>query len=116
EQDETQPFADYRGRYVYLLVTQIPNKPGWTLQAGEAIQWQAVTLDDALLAFSSLPKAVGFMQPAVLAGRIQDVNKVGKFSVATAQTWTQPVLLNPESDVLEGGTVGRIDVDASTAE
>ena len=116
EQDEAQPFADYRGKYVYLLVTQTPNKPVWTLEAGETIQWQAVTLDDALLAFSSLPKAVGFMQPAVLAGRIQDVNKVGKFSVATAQTWTQPVLLNPESDVLEGGTVGRINVDASTAE
>ncbi len=116
EQDEAQPFAEYRGKYVYLLVTQTPNKPVWTLQAGEAIQWQAVTLDGALLAFSSLPKAVGFMQPAVLAGRIQDVNKVGKFSVATAQTWTQPVLLNPESDILEGGTVGRINVDASTAE
>ena len=113
---DAQPFADYRGKYVYLLVTQTPNKPVWTLEAGEVIQWQAVTLDGALLAFSSLPKAVGFMQPAVLAGRIHDVNKVGKFSVATARTWTQPVLLNPASDVLENGTVGRIEVDATTAE
>ncbi len=116
DHDDAQPFADYHGKYVYLLVTQTPNKPVWTLEAGEVIQWQAVTLDGALLAFSSLPKAVGFMQPAVLAGRIHDVNKVGKFSVATARTWTQPVLLNPASDVLENGTVGRIEVDATTAE
>jgi hypothetical protein len=115
-QDEAQPFADYRGKYVYLLVTQTPNKPVWSRGANEAVQWQAITLNGALLAFSSLPKAVGFMQPAVLAGSIQDVNKVGKFGLATARTWAQPVLLNPEIDVLQSGTVGRIDVDASTAE
>jgi hypothetical protein len=115
-QDEAQPFVDYRGKYVYLLVTQTPNKPVWSRDANEAIQWQAVTLNGALLAFSSLPKAVGFMQPAVLADSIKDVNKVGKFSFATARTWTQPVLLNPEIDLLQTGTVGWMDVDASTAE
>jgi hypothetical protein len=116
DKDETQPFADYRGRYVYLLITQTPNKPVWSRDADEAVEWQAVTLDGALLAFSSLPKAVSFMQPAVLADSIQDVNKVGKFSVATARTWTQSVLLNPEIDSLQSGTVGRLEVDAKTAE
>jgi hypothetical protein len=116
DKDDAQPFAEYRGRYVYLLVTQTPNKPVWSRDENDAIHWQAVTLDGALLAFSSLPKAVSFMQPAVLADSIQDINKVGKFSVATARTWTQPVLLNADVEALQTGVVGRINVDASTAE
>ena len=52
--------------------------------------------DPLLLAFSSLPNAVAFMQPAVIAGTIKDVNKVAKFSRATAQDWR--VLINPALD------------------
>lgn len=110
----------FRGRYVHLLVTQTPNKPVWYLQADESVRWDAVGLEldgrRYLLAFSSLPKAVNFMQPAVLEGLVQDVNKVGKFSKATAYTWTQPVLLNPPTDVLRRGIVLRIAIDPNTAE
>jgi hypothetical protein len=111
--------AAYRGRYLYLLVQQSPNKPVWKLTPQDVITWQAVTIagePPTLLAFSSLPRAVSFMQPTVLAGRIRDVNKVAKFSKATAQTWTLPVLLNPTVDALDAHTLGRISIDPATAE
>jgi hypothetical protein len=118
--DAYTDFAHYNGRYVYLLVRQTPNKPVWALRPGEAIRWEAVALTgDAgpvVLAFSGLPRAVGFMQPAVLAGRIAGVNKVAKFSRATAQTWTHSALLNPPPDVLDGGALTFIGVDPATAE
>lgn len=113
-------WATYCGRYVHLLIRQTPNKPVWRMDPDEPIRWQAVTLRRAerehLLAFSSLPKAVGFMQPAVVAGQINDINKVGKFSRSTAETWTLPVLLNPEWSLLDGGTAGFVEVDPDTAE
>ena len=75
---------DYGGPYVHLLIRQSPNKPVWKLAAGEAIAWRALALGDdsdaVLLAFSSLPKAVGFLQPAVLSDLVKDINKVGKFA------------------------------------
>ncbi|GAB4520141.1 MAG: hypothetical protein OHK0046_29950 [Anaerolineae bacterium] len=112
--------ASYKGRYVHLLVVETPNVPVWRRVEGTVIQWQAAALtiagETVLLAFSSLPKAVSFMQPAVLANRIQDVNKVGKFSREAAQHWPQRVLLNPELHVLDGATVAFIPVDATTAE
>ncbi len=112
--------ATYRGRYVHLLIQQMPNKPVWRLQPDEPITWSAlaVRIDNTptLLAFSSLPKAVGFMQPAVLAGKIKDINKVGKFSKATAQTWTHPVLLNPAVSVLDHADSMLIAIDPDTAE
>lgn len=107
---------DFRGKYVHLLVVQTPNKPVWAMGADERYQWRAAVVDGALLAFSSLPKAVAFMQPAVVAGQIRGVNKVAKFSRATAQTWTQPVLLNPTLDALNDKTLAYIDIDPSTAE
>ncbi len=83
--------ADYRGRYLHLLIRQSPNKPAWKREPGEAVLWRALALgDDAqpvLLAFSSLPKAVGFLQPAVLIDRVRDVNKVGKFAREVAAGW-----------------------------
>ena len=113
-------WATYRGRYVHLLIRQTPNKPVWRMDPHEPIRWQAVTLCQSerehLLAFSSLPKAVGFMQPVVVAGQINDINKVGKFSRSTAETWTLPVLLNPERSLLDGGTVGFVEIDPTTAE
>jgi hypothetical protein len=116
EREEAADFTAYKGRYVYLLVQQTPNKPIWALRDGERVAWRAVTVDDALLAFSSLPKAVAFMQPAVVAGLVKDINKVAKFTRETAQTWTQPVLLNAPVDVLHGRAVTLIDIDPATAE
>ena len=106
----------FKGRYVHLLVVQTPNKPVWALAEGERYTWQAVTFDGELLAFSSLPKAVGFMQPAVVEGLIRDVNKVGKFSKETAATWTQAVLLNPSLDTVRGKILGHLTIDPDTAE
>ncbi len=109
---------DFRGRYVHLLIRQSPNKPVWKMAPDEVITWRAaaVQVDDEmhLLAFSSLPNAVGLMQSAVLAGVIADVNKVAKFSLRTARTWALPVLLNPALEAI--GAVTWADIDPTTAE
>lgn len=70
----------------------------------------------ALLAFSSLPKAVNFMQPAVLSGHVNDINKVGKFRRDYAAAWTLPVIVNPGPEVLESAEVALVEVDMKTAE
>ena len=110
----------FRGRYIHLLVQQRPNKPVWKLDPGERISWRAAAVQrdssQALLAFSSLPKAVGFMQPAVLAGVVHDINKVGKFSLATVQAWDRDIILNPRSDSIHGETLTYIDIDPALAE
>ena len=110
----------FRGRYLHLLIQQRPNKPVWKLDPGEPISWRAAAIQRdsslALLAFSSLPKAVGFMQPAVLAGVIRDFNKVGKFSLATVQVWDWDIILNPTSDSIYGETLTYIDIDPALAE
>ncbi len=111
--------TQYSGRYVHLLVQETPNKPVWARQPDEPVQWGAVAVPRGdslhLLAFSSLPRAVSFMQPAVLAGQIRDINKVAKFSRATAAAWTLPVLLNPAPEVLSAG-VQFVPLDPTTAE
>jgi len=84
-------------------VTQTPNKPAWKLSPDEKLEWRAATLLDpatgrpALLAFSSLVKAVAFMQSAILAPLrvINGVNKVAKFKAEVAQSWELPMILNP---------------------
>ena len=110
----------FRGRYIHLLIQQRPNKPVWKLEPGERISWRAVAIEQdssrALLAFSSLPKAVGFMQPVVLAGVIHDINKVGKFSLATVQAWDWDIILNPCSDAIAGESLTTIDIDPALAE
>jgi hypothetical protein len=110
--------AEFRGRYVHLLVRQTPNKPVWALRQGEAVAWEAVALatggEPVLLAFSSLPKAVAFMQPAVVSGRVRDVNKVAKFSRAAAEGWK--LLVNPALGALDGGALVMIPVDPALAE
>lgn len=121
ERDEDAlDFSDYKGRYVHLLIKQTPNKPAWSLQEGEKVEWEAATLgtgnQPAVLAFSSLPKAVAFMQPAVMNGKIDGVNKIGKFRREVAQAWTFPVLLNPVLDVLAEYPVNFVPVDAQVAE
>jgi ubiquinone/menaquinone biosynthesis C-methylase UbiE len=90
-----------RGRTLFLLIRQTPNKPAWSLQPGEVIRWEAATVTDtrtgevALLVFSSLPKAVAFMQPTVKAGKLNGVTKIAKFSKESARAWASPALLNP---------------------
>lgn len=112
--------ADFKGRYIYLLVRQTPNKPAWKLEPGEAVTWEASALDMPegvrLLAFSSLPKAVGFMQTGVLAGTVRDVNKVPRFRREVAQGWPWSVLLNPTPDALTAHTLTLVAVDPASAE
>jgi hypothetical protein len=91
-----------RGRFVFLLVKQTPDKPPWAIQPGEPIRWDAAMVSDQadsdrpyLLAFTSLPKAVQFMQPAVTAGLLKGVNKVAKFDRSVAPQWATDALLNP---------------------
>ncbi|MFO7321896.1 MAG: hypothetical protein DIU68_009200 [Chloroflexota bacterium] len=112
--------AAYKGPYVHLLIRQHPNKPAWARQPGETVTWEAAAIQTdegpVLLAFSALPRAVAFMQPAVLAGRIHGVNKVAKFSRATAAQWPERVLLNPPVEVLAQGELVFISIDPATAE
>src|SRR5262249_9393249 len=100
---DNEPAPRRSSRYVYLLVQQTPNKPAWKLNKDEPVEWQAVAVagedETVLLAFSSLPKAVEFMQPAVMAGYIKDVNKVAKFSWETVRGWPFPVMLNPSDEI-----------------
>lgn len=113
-------WAAYAEPYAYLLVAQSPNKPVWALKPDETLTWQAVTvmLDGAqtLLAFTSLPKAVSFMQPAVMQGFVRDVNKVGKFKREVLAGWGVPVRLNPTLDGLRGVDVVMWAVDPAAAE
>jgi hypothetical protein len=112
--------APYAGRYVYLLVQQTPNRPVWAMQPGEVVTWQAVAVagdgETVLLAFSSLPKAVAFMQPAVLNGRILDVNKVPRYKWDIVRHWQCPVMLNPSDELLETHTVTLLSIDPALAE
>ena len=109
----------FRGRYLHLLIRQSPNKPVWQLGADEGVRWRALALEveDAcnLLAFSSLPRAVGFLQEAVLAGVSHDINKVGKFDKATAESWPWRLLLNPQPQALRGRREVWLEIDPSTA-
>jgi hypothetical protein len=97
-------------RFLFLLITQTPNKPAWKLAPGERVEWRAATIaapdGPRLLAFSSLVKAVACMQPAVLAGAIHGVNKVAKFPASAAANWSWPLLLNPRFDDLRGLAAG----------
>ena len=112
--------AHFSGRYIHLLIQQCPNKPVWKLAPGEKIAWRAAAIrrDSApvLLGFSSLPKAVGFMQPAVLAGLISDINKVGKFSLEQARALEWDIVLNTTHDSLRDQTLAFVDIDPSLAE
>ncbi|MCY3834550.1 MAG: hypothetical protein OXG85_16170 [Chloroflexi bacterium] len=112
--------SQYRGRYIHLLIQQRPHAPAWKRDQSVPITWRAAVIQreplPALLGFSSLPKAVGFMQPAVLAGRIKDINKVGKFSLATAQSWHWDLIMNPTLESINGAALAFIDIDPSIAE
>ena len=117
---DAQDLARFRGRYLHLLIQQRPNKPVWKLAADEEISWRAAAIaappQPILLAFSSLPKAVAFLQPAVLAGAIRDINKVGKFSRATARSQAWLLRLNPTLDSLADKSLVYVEVDPALAE
>jgi hypothetical protein len=87
-------------RHLYLLVRQQPPSRGWDDLPPDAT-WHALTLHDqasrraVLLAFTSLAKAVAFMQPAVVAGVIRAVNKLPRFESKQLLVWKQPVSVNP---------------------
>jgi hypothetical protein len=109
---------------VHLLIRQTPNKPVWALKPDDKILWEAAVAYNDLqepiaLAFTALPKAVAFMQAAVLAGAIRDINKIGKFSKAVAAKWDFSVLLNPTLEQVQAKfrlTGGSISIDPITAE
>ncbi len=112
-------WSTFRGRYVHLLVQVTPNKPAWKLAPGEPVNWSAAAVEmdgqAVLLAFSSLPNAVAFLQQAVLAGVVQGVNKVGKFPRTEAEGWPQALIFNPALDVLAGKVLITVPVDPSRA-
>ena len=107
-------------RYLHLLVQQTPNRPVWARQPDEPITWRAAGMIDSagtrLLAFTSLPSAVAFMQPAVVKGTIRDVNKVAKFKREIPTGWSYPLLINPALDTIDPAAVQYIDIDPATAE
>ncbi len=109
----------YRGRYIYLLVIQTPNKPVWRLAPDEPISWQAAALQLGesltLLVFTSLPKAVSFMQVAVMQGILSDVNKMGKFTRQVASTWPHHLWLNPTPEAIKH-PITFVHIDHTTAE
>ena len=119
-ESDSLDLPDFQGRYLHLLIQQEPNIPVWKYEPGEEIKWRAAALQchdgHVLLVFSSLPKAVAFLQPAVIDGLIRDINKVGKFSRATSQTWQSPVMINPTLDAIRGNSLTYIDIDPRTAE
>jgi SAM-dependent methyltransferase len=107
----------YTGHYVHVLVRQTPNTPIWMRADDEPLRWDAVSVDGAVLVFSSLPKAVAFMQQAVLRGQIVGVNKIAKFRAEVVRlTWTHPTRVNPDSEALDGRAVDFLPLDPTTAE
>jgi len=120
---DSMALRDFRGVYVHLLIQQQPNIPIWRRDPATPLSWRATALqcEDSvyLLAFSSLPKAVGFLQDAVLEGVLRDsleVNKIGKFRRALALQWAQPLLLNPRLDALRAQSFCQVDIDPAQAE
>ena len=116
------PISNLRSPFVFLLITQTPNKPAWNLAPDEKVEWRAATMIDpetgrpALLAFSSLVKAVGFMQASVLTRFLSGVNKIGKFRAEAARAWERPLILNPELEGARSLTLGpAYAVDPQTA-
>lgn len=107
-------------RYLHLLIHQTPHKPAWRLTSEDTITWQAVGVagdnEVVLLTFSSLPKAVEFMQPAVMAGYITNVNKIAKFKWDVIKQWPYPTILNPSDEIFDTQAVAMLDIDHATAE
>ena len=110
----------YRKPYLHLLIRQSPNKPVWQLRADEPISWHAAALlsqsQTTLLAFSSLPKAVAFIQPIALDGADLRINKVAKFARDSAAELGHPLLLNPTPESVSLVRLTWLPVDPALAE
>ncbi len=109
-----------KGRYVHLLVHQTPHKPAWRMTPEDKIEWQAVSVagegEVVLLTFSSLPKAVEFMQFAVMANHITSVNKIAKYKWDVVKQWPFPTMLNPSDDIFDTQPVVMLNIDPTAAE
>ncbi len=121
ERDPRTALESFNGRAVHLLIRQTPNLPVWKLPPGTTLTWEAAALRDdhdsaALLAFSSLPAAVSFMQTAVVAGTVRDVNKVVKFKKETARGWHLPALLNPALEMVDAAHVVWLPINPADAD
>jgi ubiquinone/menaquinone biosynthesis C-methylase UbiE len=96
-----------KARFVFLLIRETPHKPAWARTPNDVITWGAASaLDSATgqphaIAFTSLPKAVAFMQPAVTTNRIKDVTRVAKFPAAERMRWEFPLIVNPPLSLLD---------------
>lgn len=108
------------GRYLHLLIHQTPHKPTWRMSPNDEIKWEAVGVSGenevVLLTFSSLPKAVEFMQPAVMAGHVTSVNKIAKFKWDVVKQWTFSTILNPSDEIFETQPPVFVDIDPQFAE
>jgi hypothetical protein len=56
------------------------------------------------------------MQPAVLAGRIRDINKVARYRREIIAGWGQPLIFNPTLDGIAGAVLELRQVDPAGAE
>lgn len=111
------PLADYKGRFVHLLIRQTPNKPPWRISPNELIQWDAVTINGVMIGFSSLPKAVSFMQPSVLMNKFYTVNKVAKFKRERVIDWAHTIVINPAMTIWDNDAqLGFMPIDPYDAE
>ncbi|MCB9435486.1 MAG: hypothetical protein H6673_00655 [Anaerolineales bacterium] len=119
-----QQWLGVKARYVFLLIRQTPNQPSWH-DSKDMLKWEAVgvqlaTGETVVLAFTSLPQAVGFMQAAVLAQEaIEGINKIPKFRLATAADWLFPTWVNPAFKDLHSTktpSVMMIPIDPTSAE
>ncbi len=90
---------------LHLLVRQHPPSRSWDDRQPNT-SWQAITVRDdktdrvVLLAFTSLVKAVTFLQPAVLARAIQNVNKLPRYEMKHFRQWNVPLIVNPVFEAL----------------
>ncbi len=112
-----------KSRFLFVLIRQTPNLPTWRMTTDTEIQWSMVAIETTqypilVLAFTSLPKAVAWMQQAILDGFLAEVHKIAKFSKTTVSTWQFPLLLNSKfEEVCQLATsVQLIDIDRHTAE
>ena len=114
--DPATGLEQVRGQALFLLIAQTPNKPVWALTPDQVLIWGAATVLDQIsgqptaLVFTSLPKAVAFMQPAVRDNVIIGVNKVAKYAKTAAARWDFPILLNPTLEALQSAKRYRLPV------
>ena len=108
----------FKGRFIYLPIRQSPNKPPWMINRDDVVVWEAVTVGDkaTFLAFTSLPKAVGFMQQAIMQGLMLGITKVAKFRRDVPLFAVHPILLNPMLDRVQHQPLGFAEIDPQLAE